>query len=171
MSKAKELPSRELLQDRFVVDPTSPSGLRWRVNRGPRARAGGMAGSIDSSRAGYWVVGVEGKLYQVHRIVFELTYGGLVAGRLVDHIDGDSLNNDPANLRLADHAENTWNAQGWRNKETGLPKGIYPDGSGYRASIGHNGKRFWHCSPTLGGCMDWLSEQRQQLHSEFARAG
>jgi hypothetical protein len=38
-SSAKKLPSVEILNELLTVDPSSPSGLTWKVNRGGTAKA------------------------------------------------------------------------------------------------------------------------------------
>lgn len=42
---------------------------------------------------------------------------------MVDHKDGDKLNNDPVNLRDASVPQNMQNAKGKSNKKSGLPQG------------------------------------------------
>ena len=56
----------------FTYDESSPSCLRWKVSRigGRGICPGDVAGSIDSK--GYWRVGISGKEYRVHRIVYHL---------------------------------------------------------------------------------------------------
>lgn len=61
-----------MLPDYLVVDPTSPTGLRYSKNRGKR-KAGEAAGWL--SEYGYWRVTIEGKTYLNHRLVWEFYYG------------------------------------------------------------------------------------------------
>ncbi|WP_058710604.1 HNH endonuclease [Paenibacillus jamilae] len=61
-------------------------------------------------------------------------------GMVVDHINGDTLDNTTENLRVVSHAENrqnitvaAWSASGVRN--------VYPQPNGkYRVQIGHDGE-------------------------------
>ena len=61
------------------------------------------------------------------------------SGVLVDHVDGDGLNNVRSNLRLATVHENGWNRRLDRDNNTGL-KGIVRQRDAWRASIRVKGK-------------------------------
>jgi len=96
-----------------------------------------------------WTLSVSGKRkYAVHNF-YKDGKNHLVAmhrfllnapkGKTIDHIDGDGLNNQRANLRVCTLAENLRN----RKKPTinGYPyTGIQPMGRKWRAIIGHKGK-------------------------------
>lgn len=45
--------------------------------------------------------------YRVHRIVASIHCAGYAPGLVVDHVDGNKLNNDPANLQWVTPGENT----------------------------------------------------------------
>lgn len=96
------------LAQQFVVDPSSPSGLRNKIDRGPRAKAGDVAGT--ERPGGYWQVRVDGKNTASHRIVWMLTHGVSVpAGHYIDHKDRTKTN-APDNLRPASPTENAYNS-------------------------------------------------------------
>lgn len=104
------------------------SGLRWRVDRGGRNLAGKLAGSIGTDGKGrrYWRVGINRRVCNAHRIVYALWKGWLPSPDLmVDHKDGNGLNNSTSNLRLATNAENQRNRQGaCRDSKSGV-RGVY----------------------------------------------
>ncbi|WP_137279306.1 HNH endonuclease [Pseudomonas rhizoryzae] len=156
------------LRERFYVDESSPSGLRYRTNKN-QTKAGAPAGSV--TQRGYWRIIWSGRQYAVHRIVYALTHGAdIPAGMLIDHINGDCSDNSPSNLRLATNAQNTHNSKPHRIKHSGLPKGVYRNGSGYQARIVLGGKLFTKTYRTIEGAQDWIEQVRPQLHKEFARA-
>lgn len=93
-----------MYSDYFELSSKSPSGLVWRVNKG-RAKAGDPA--ITAIGNGYYKGRLNQKTVYAHRIVFALYYG--YEPDVVDHIDGDTLNNDPKNLRNGTKALNNQN--------------------------------------------------------------
>ena len=119
------------LEDRFLIDLTSPSGLRWRT-KGQTYKPGDVAGSKNAK--GYWKVGKAPNMYWAHRIVYELTYGPISIDAQVDHRDCNPSNNRAANLRACTHGENSLNkfgsASDWYpkgvniNAHTGLVQGV-----------------------------------------------
>jgi hypothetical protein len=112
-SKAKPLPPIEYLRELFIVDPTSPSGLRWKVNRGTKIKAGRVAGAISRNANGkiYWKVLSSSRPMKVHRVIMAITSGVDLAGMEVDHINGDGCDNRVENLRLATSAQNKRNCR------------------------------------------------------------
>lgn len=93
----------------------------------------------------YWQIRIGGKTYKRSRIVFYLT-NGRWPEPCVDHINGNSLDDRPSNLREATHAQNAWNMASRSGKKSGLPQGVSRYKSGFRAVITKLGKR------TVLGC-------------------
>ncbi|NHE79838.1 HNH endonuclease [Klebsiella michiganensis] len=60
----------------------------------------------------------------MHRIIWVLKYGEIPSTLVVDHIDGDKLNNRITNLRLCTQNQNTRNRRIHSNNAAGL-KGVY----------------------------------------------
>ena len=81
----------------FTYDETSPSCIRWRVNR-RCVKAGTAAGRLNSN--GYYQVHVNGRMFLAHRVVFEMLVGAIPAGLSIDHVDRYRTNNRIENLRL-----------------------------------------------------------------------
>lgn len=95
------------MKSTFTIDPSSPSGL---------SRKGKVAGSLKKN--GYYEVKFMKKMYMVHRIIYSL-YNNIslesMKGKVIDHIDGNSLNNAPENLRLVTVRQNAQNSHRHRN--------------------------------------------------------
>ena len=121
MKKAKEIDFKEM-NELFYYDESSPSGLRWKVNRG-KVRVGDIAGcTLTSSTTGWscWQVKTSNKNYHAHRIIYLLQHGQLSTDLEIDHIDGNSLNNKIENLRAVSHNTNVRNQKKQRNNTTGV---------------------------------------------------
>ncbi|WP_414704508.1 HNH endonuclease [Pseudomonas sp. UBA4102] len=164
----KALPPLDHLQELLTVDPTSPSGLRWKQAR-CGVKAGSKAGSLCTS-TGYWVVGIDGQSYGAHRIVYAMTQSEIPEGFYVDHIDGNRQNNSATNLRLATPSENQWNSRTRCDRKSGLPKNISSHGNGYQAKLMQFGKYHTYYSTSLVSCITWLGAKRQELHGQYARS-
>lgn len=82
--------------------------------------------------------GVQGKRMFIHRFILGLSRGD---GKIVDHIDGDTLNNRKTNLRICTAEQNTWNRKMNKTNTTGYT-GVWFNRriNRWRASIGMNGK-------------------------------
>lgn len=90
--------------------------------------AGATAGSLDKAKRGlqdYLRVRYEGKAYSVHRVVWEMFNGGIPDGFLVDHIDGDGLNNRIENLRIVNPGDSQRNRPLQINNTSGTPGVTY----------------------------------------------
>jgi len=71
----------------------------------------------------------------MHRLILDAP-----AGKRVDHINGDCLDNRKENLRLATHAENLRNRPKSRNNSTGY-KGVHRMRTKWRTQITIDGKK------------------------------
>ena len=128
----------DLFSEWFSISENSPSGLVWRKDCPQRGRfhknfrsKGDIAGSLSSRN--YWRVTLGGKTYPTSRIVYCLYNNGIDRDKLVDHIDGNSLNNRVENLRLVDFSINGRNRKLNNNNTTGftgISRQIIPNRSG-----------------------------------------
>lgn len=98
-------------------DADKVMAFRWRMNKGRYAAA-----NIPNS-------GKPSKTLSMHRLVMDAP-----PGQVIDHINGDTLDNRRCNLRRCTHAENMRNARGHAGRS--LPKGVYRTRGGkFKAQI------------------------------------
>jgi len=98
--------------DNFYYDTTSPTCLRWKDDRERRGwKAGREAGSVlfRNGKPKGCTVKLNERRIMVHRIIYVLHHGKLDASLVIDHIDGNSHNNQIENLRAVTHAVNSRN--------------------------------------------------------------
>ena len=90
--------------------------LVWKMDRARgKIKAGDVAGGITSK--GYWRVMINYKEYPLHRIIFFLHHGYLP--QVVDHINGNPLDNRIENLREATGQTNQYNRKCGVNNTSG----------------------------------------------------
>ena len=104
-------------EDYVYFSDSSKSLLRASKDRG-RVKKGCEVGW--KSHPGYWRVGINGKMYLVHRVIYEMLHGKIPDDKQVDHIDGDPSNNSPSNLRLVSRTENQRNMKKDKRNKSGI---------------------------------------------------
>lgn len=135
--------------------------LFWRNGGGKEA---GCVGN-----RGYLCVGLNYRKYMVHRLIWIMHGNDPVP--MLDHIDGDQLNNRIENLRPANASENQRNQKLRKDSTSGI-KGVSWISTRKRWSgqVWHRGKLHragdFHDKQE---CAAAVAQLRQTLHGEFAR--
>lgn len=112
--------SHELFHRHFThVD--SDGELYWKLPTTNRVKKGAVVGAIDVKQDGrkYLRTALLGTKLYVHRIICVMNYGPLPVEVLVDHEDGDGLNNRLYNLFLTDAIGNGQNTKMHSNNTSG----------------------------------------------------
>jgi len=120
----------------------------------------------NRDRDGYIRVRKNGKEYRAHRLIWELFYGEIPDGYVIDHIDGNVYNNSIENLRLATKLQNTAN----KSSLSSLPKGITRVGKRYRVRISYMNKTFSVGTyNTVEEAEKAYNELAFEIHGEYAK--
>jgi hypothetical protein len=154
------LPDLNYLKECFEIDTSVPQGIRWKAQR-PESHfkklkdhkiwnarfAGKVCGNANpyGVRNKYYTLFFNRKHFFNHRIIYAIHNETTdFNGKIIDHIDGNSENNNPQNLRLVTPSENSLNSKKRKNNKTGH-KNIYfhKRDKVYECSILVNGKRNW----------------------------
>ena len=128
-------------------------GVLIRRKSVPRVKSGMIAGYDDGK--GYLRVRVDYRLFLVHRIVFALA-NNRWPDKMIDHINGDTKDNRPENLRESNHRLNGANRRTHRAGK--LPGAILRGGK-------------WHAGITVGGKKEYLGrfESEATAHEAYLR--
>lgn len=118
-SRSKRLPATALLRSIFEYDKDAGI-LKWNVDR-VKVKPGDPAGALHPS--GHLTVGIDGKYYLVHRIIWAIVYGKSPDGE-IDHRNGIGSDNRIDNLRIASISQNNMNRGIQKNNKSGY-KGVY----------------------------------------------
>lgn len=113
--------------NKITYSEESPTHLIWNQNIGSNGAVRYKAGSTAGYRTktGYYSVGLNGKHYRVHRIVFSLFNPDInITNLVIDHLDGDPSNNNIKNLRAVSYQVNNRNLTE-RTIKRDLPTGVY----------------------------------------------
>ena len=173
MSKSKPLPDLNLLRERFDI---SECGLVWKVVAGNgKIKPGCIAGGLKKTgvRKWYWYVHIGGHgEFLVHRIVFYMANEIDPGGMFIDHIDGNTSNNDPSNLRIASRSENCKNQHFMEFPSKTGSRGVHMADSKknrYAVHLRINGKqRHLGSFMTVEDATEFADLARDMAHGEFA---
>lgn len=127
--KPKKDPEQSLLLALFEYR----SGMLFCKVIRSQKKAGDRAGYLDKN-TGYRVIGIEGKLYVEHRLIWIMHHGPIPDGFLIDHKDTLRANNEISNLRLATESQNKSNSSKSSANSSGF-KGVSKQGSKWKAEI------------------------------------
>ena len=169
--KNKELlPYYEKAKELLHYD--SESGMFiWRLGRS-RAKKGYIAGATHGSR--YERIAIKlgdgsQKKIPSHRLAWFITYGYLP--NIIDHIDGDGLNNRINNLRECTNSQNQMNT-GKPSSNTSGVKGVSwrSRDNVWQVRIGFSGKYIWLGSfKRIEDAEQAYKDKAKQLFGEFYR--
>ena len=141
-------------------------------DRAYNAKKGDIAGDINCT--GYRRVNVDGKRYLAHRLIWLYLYGEWPNGQ-IDHIDGDKLNNRPANLQVVSAQGNSRNSKRYYNNKSGVTGVMIDKGNKtnpFRAEICIDGvNKFLGYANNLfdAVCLRKSAENKYNFHENHGR--
>jgi hypothetical protein len=187
MKKLKSIKGIPLsyIQSVLKIDPSSPSGLTWlpRTNewnawnaRFANKPAGyKQASPRNEYQYEYWRTCINYNDKATHlkcsRIIFLLHKSYLIKDNIIDHIDGNSLNNNPDNLRESTDSENQQNSKISKRNTSGH-KGVCWDKNSrkWRVQISALGKSYhFGLHEKLEDAIKVSIAARKKLHGDFGR--
>jgi HNH endonuclease len=140
----------------------------WRVRLSRASQIGAVAGTVSLR---YRCIRIDGRNYTAHQLAWFYVTGEW-ATSLVDHRDGDPINNRWDNLRLATRSQNSANRRRNRNNRSGF-KGVIWDRrhGGWLARIGKDGRTYYlgRYATAEEAHAAYVAKARE-LFGEFARA-
>lgn len=128
------------IKDYLKVDPTSPSGLRWKQTTSIRMKPGDAVGNLSH---GYWRFSFNYKNYGAHQLVLLLSGVERPSPKHEpDHINGDKTDNRIENLRWVTRSRNNLNTS--KDNGTGFRWVTYTASRSmpYSYQMQYKGKRF-----------------------------
>lgn len=167
--------TQQYLRELLNYDPETGI-VSWKSSRkktiiGKRAGTSAKVGR-EREKLGRRQICINGKIYMEHRLIW-LYMTGSWPEQVIDHIDGNGLNNKWNNLRTCSQSDNSCNSRIMKNNTSGI-KGLHWDKANRKwlVYICRNGK-----NKNLGRYADKnqalaiLHAHRQNLHGEFANHG
>lgn len=180
MRETKELPSFEYLHQCFsyrdngtLVWKSRPEfhfSKQWLCLAFNNKQAGKIAGT--SQPDGYVVVGLNRKIYKLHRIIYAMHHQDLSTKTYIDHRNGVVFDNRIENLRIASKSENSGNVK-IRSDNVSGEKGVWWCKSKCKwiAQVQVNGKKTNKHFDSFEIAKEWVREKRINLHGDFANHG
>lgn len=172
----KALPTQEQLSEiiRYYPKTGKFRALVGPISKPDKRYLGEELGTIvyadrKNKKRPYLAIVLNRRAYYAHRLAWVIMTG-VEPVALVDHKNGNGLDNKWANLRAATHGQNNSNRKKTKANTTGY-KGVSLDKQGFiRASITYNKKTYYLGRyDTMKEAHAAYSEAAIALHGEFAR--
>jgi len=162
---------KELTQERLkeVVTYNPDTGFFTWSDLNLPYRSNGKRIGMSPSRDGYARIGIDNCRYQAHRLAFLYMTGSFPT--LVDHINGDRMDNSWKNLRVCDRSQNLMNSRVRSNNTSGY-KGVSWSKVYNKWSVqlwNRNTKVVHKLVDDLELAILVAEEARNKYHGEFAR--
>ena len=106
------IPDREVILENLIYDSERYMFISKRTGK-----------ELKDKRNGYLSIAINGKRYYTHRVIFFLETGK--KDIIIDHIDGNILNNNILNLRESNKSLNSANKPKYLKNATSKYKGVY----------------------------------------------
>jgi hypothetical protein len=179
--ETRPLPDLNYLKECFELDPASPSYLKWNKNR-PEHHfksekrykiwkshcAGKNITNLSHGRYYTVYLRIPRQILLVHRVVYAI-YNNTTdfLDKVIDHIDGDCLNNNPENLRACSQGQNQLNSKLANNSKTGH-KNIQLINNKYCVCFEKNRKKIYlGIFNSLEEAVEFKNNNIQQYRGEF----
>lgn len=148
MAAPAPLPPIEFLEKFLRYEPETGKFF-WLKSTSWRAKVGDEAGNVavnDRARQKphkVRAIGICQRRYLAHRLAWLFGHGEDPGRKLVDHINGDSLDNRLCNLRLVTGTQNMWNIHDAQSLSKSRTRGAYQhkQTGNWIAEISINGKK------------------------------
>ena len=160
---ANTLEDYQTLKDYIHYDPVEGS-FKWIRPTTGRLTIRKNIGSVMLN--GYLKLMVNRKSYLAHRAAWFLTYGYIP--KLIDHVDGNKLNNKISNLREATKAQNAQNSTVMENASGVRNVTWIKCKKRWRARFLADNNYYVKTFKDLESAADWAREMKTKLHGEFA---
>lgn len=157
--------SQKAIKYRLSYNPDTGIFIWSNPPKHGRVKKGDIAGSI--SKRGYRVIRIDGELYYSHRLAWVYVNGSL--NGIIDHMNGDKLDNRILNLRDVSQFENQQNHK-TKIKKNGLPEGVIKHNRRFIARIRVNNKlHHLGCFSSQGEASRAYEQARDKLHDAPSR--
>jgi len=173
MKKASTLPPSKYLKEIFDYDPITGDITR-KISKSNRSKANSLLRAKLFDRYYYTSFTFNGNKVRVlaHRLAWKLFYEE-DPPQIIDHVDGNGLNNKISNLRKATHGQNMLNSKISKNNKSGYKGVVYLKRERkWRASVNFQGKEYRrYAFKTKEEAGAAAKELRENLHQEFTNHG
>jgi len=138
--------------------------LYWRKKSNKRHSIDVPAGTIDVN--GYRTITLNGKKYRAHRLIW--LWHGKELPKIIDHIDGNKLNNRIENLREATTANNAWNSKIKSDNSSGVRNVSWCNTyQRWIVQIFKNNQKISARFKEFDDACKFANDKRKQLHGDF----
>lgn len=150
MKKKLEMPSREYLHS---ILEYRDGLLYWKIRPNSKRNIGDVAGSFTDGW--YATIGINGKRFFQHRIIWYMVTGEINDDYDIDHINRNKQDNRIENLRNIPQSLNGINkdSRNIRLKKSGT----------YETYIGNNGHTIWKNFKTHSEAEEWVKQKKKEL--------